>query len=86
MNKMIIDVREPDEFNSNHVLGAINIPVATLLNDSTILKDLDKNNKIILYCQSGNRAGIALNFLRANGFTNLENGINVANIKVIMQL
>jgi rhodanese-related sulfurtransferase len=56
--RYIIDVRTEEEFNENHLLGAINIPL------NEIKKNLDnyrlsKNSKILIYCKSGRRAKLA---------------------------
>lgn len=49
----IVDVRDPEEFAEEHIPGAINIPVASFASQSDIL---DKNKKIIVYCNSGGRS------------------------------
>ena len=80
MDKVIIDVREPNEYALGHVEGAINITPAELLNGAKALHGLAKDTPLILYCVSGNRSGVAINVLRSQGFTNLENGINIHHI------
>lgn len=71
----IIDVREPEEFNDGHVEGSLNIPLSKILED---LKSLpfDKNEELVLYCNSGRRSQLAINTLQKNGYKNLVNGIN----------
>lgn len=81
MAKVYIDVREPDEFAGGHVEGALNIPLSGLLQKSYDLSTLDKSEGIVVYCRSGKRADIALSILRQQGFTNIKNGINQANIE-----
>lgn len=76
MPRVIIDVREPDEFRKGHVDRAINIPPATLLNDTNALQDVPKDAEIILYCVSGSRSNTAKNILEKRGYTNVVNGIN----------
>lgn len=49
----LVDVRDPTEYTAGHIPGAINIPVATFASQSD---KLDKNKKIIVYCNSGNRS------------------------------
>lgn len=49
----LVDVRDQDEFAEGHIKGAINIPVANFATKSDIL---DKNKKIIVYCNSGGRS------------------------------
>lgn len=76
MDYVIIDVREPDEFASGHVKGAINIPPANLLNGAAELNDLSKDTNLIVYCRTGSRSNVAMNILNELGFTNITNGIN----------
>jgi phage shock protein E len=81
MGRLIIDVREQTEFNSGHVAGAINIPPHKLMAGADELKDVPKDTEIILYCLSGARSNASMSFLRAQGFTNLINGINKDHVK-----
>lgn len=65
--RYIIDVRTEEEFNENHLLGAINIPL------DEIKKNLDnyrlsKNSKILIYCKSGRRAKQAYDIFKSKGF------------------
>jgi len=79
---IIIDVREPHEYQVSHVNGAINLPLSSLERTSDqVLADLDKDTKIVLYCRSGQRSAMALNILRQKGYTNLVNGIHQANVE-----
>ena len=72
----IIDVREPHEYSAGHVEGAINIPLSTFSENNDLIKGLDKEQDLVLYCRSGNRSAMAINFLKSMGFKNLTNGIN----------
>ena len=77
MARLIIDVREPFEFASGHVEGAINIPPSAMMTGlPPELADVPKDTEIILYCLSGSRSNSSMHFLRQYGFTNLTNGIN----------
>ncbi|MFZ1484084.1 MAG: rhodanese-like domain-containing protein [Candidatus Saccharimonadales bacterium] len=76
MNRIIIDVREPHEFASSHVAGAINLPPAALMSGASLLKEASKDTELILYCRSGARSNAAMHYLKQLGFTNLVNGIN----------
>jgi len=70
---IIIDVRTEQEFNAGHISGAINIPydvIAEKIGEVTT----DLNKKIIVYCRSGRRSGIAKNTLEKLGYNNVENG------------
>ena len=67
-NIVIVDVRSKKEFLLGHIAGAINIPFDEVQNNYS---KLDKDGKIILYCQSGRRAGIAEQVLSDNGYNNI---------------
>ena len=76
MDKIIIDVREPQEYLAGHVDGAINIPPDELMEGSQKLTGIPKDTELVLYCVSGSRSNVSTNILRAQGFTNIINGIN----------
>jgi phage shock protein E len=76
MDALIVDVREPQEYNSGNVEGSINIPMSKLLGDVKELEGIPKDAKIVLYCRTGSRSGVAIEILRAKGYTNLINGKN----------
>ncbi len=64
----IIDVRTPDEYNSGHVEGAINIDFnADTFKDK--LATLDKSDKYLVYCRSGNRSSGAIKIMEELAFT-----------------
>ena len=67
---IVIDVRTVSEFKNGFVQDAINIE----WQDISSIKDVfEKNQKIYLYCRSGNRSGKAGNILIELGFKNVEN-------------
>jgi rhodanese-related sulfurtransferase len=66
----IIDVRQPGEYLSGHVPGAINIPLARL-EDS--LDKLDPRRPTPVICAGGYRSSAAVSILGAKGFHNLYN-------------
>lgn len=51
-NYIIVDVRTKEEYSSSHIKGAINIPYDEI-NENI---ELDKNKKILVYCQTGKRS------------------------------
>ena len=67
-----LDVRSAEEFAAGHLPGAINIPHTDIVQGVAALK-LDKNRNIALYCGSGRRAGIAIEALQQQGYSNLTN-------------
>lgn len=68
----VIDVRSGQEYASGHLEGAINMDVESA-NFAQQIASLDKNGSYVLYCHSGRRAGIALDTMKAAGFTNVVN-------------
>jgi rhodanese-related sulfurtransferase len=79
--RYFIDVREPEEYNENHVKGAINIPPASLMNGAPELFDVPKDSEIIVYCRSGARSNSAIPYLKQLGFTDIVNGINQLHVE-----
>lgn len=73
--RVFVDVREPEEFVTGHVSGAINVPPSQLMQGSA-LEGIPKDAELIVYCRSGSRSNVAINILRSQGYTNLVNGIN----------
>lgn len=65
----LIDVREPNEYNGGHILGARNIPVTQL---KQRMKEIRKDQPVYLYCQSGLRSGRAAQMLYRKGYRNLH--------------
>jgi len=66
---ILLDVRTPEEYASGHIPSALNIPYDRL--EKTPPTD-DKKALIIVYCRSGNRAGIAKKILNAAGYVRVE--------------
>ncbi|MGF1911779.1 rhodanese-like domain-containing protein [Vibrio kasasachensis] len=75
---MIVDVRTPQEFTSGHLKNAVNFPLSEL--DRHFLK-VDKSQPIVVYCRSGNRSGIAYDYLVEQGFTQVHNGGGIEEMK-----
>ena len=72
---LIIDVREPYEFERGRVPGAINIPRGVI--EFTIWEKVgfpdktDLGKKIYLYCRTGTRTALAVATLKKLGFTDV---------------
>lgn len=82
MGRMFIDVREPFEFATGHVKGAVNVPPSKLMAGTKILDGVPKDTELVLYCLSGSRSNVSINILKGMGYTNLVNGINKSHVKV----
>ena len=74
---IILDVRTPDEFAEKHIPNAINIPNESIGTEE-IAELPDKEQKILVYCRSGNRSKQASEKLAKLGYTNVVEigGIN----------
>lgn len=64
--KLIIDIRTKMEWNIGHYPNAVHIPLGTL-NKNSISKEY-KDEGILIYCNSGQRARIAAEKLKKYGF------------------
>jgi glyoxylase-like metal-dependent hydrolase (beta-lactamase superfamily II)/rhodanese-related sulfurtransferase len=67
---MIVDVREPEEYERGHVPGALNLPQAEL---ASRLNELPRYCSLALICRSGARSLRAAQFLRQVGFEQVAN-------------
>lgn len=64
----IIDVREPDDFNTAHIQGATHIPRGLLeLEIDEVAPNQDK--PIVLYCGGGSRSALAADTLQLMGYS-----------------
>ena len=69
-NITIIDTRDPKSYEKNHVLNAINIPLAELREKASTF---DKSKKTIVYCNKGVTGNASQNVLRSKGFKEVYN-------------
>jgi rhodanese-related sulfurtransferase len=61
---VLIDVRNPGEYERGHIVGARLIPLPELPEH---LAELPTNGEVLVVCASGNRSHTASEFLRAHG-------------------
>ena len=64
----ILDVRKKSEYDSEHIIGAVNAPL-DFINDSMSLINPDKTYHV--HCAGGYRSMIFVSILRARGYHNL---------------
>jgi len=67
---VIVDVREPQEYQINRIPGSVLIPLGEL---PRRLDELDPDAELIMQCKSGARSGKAANFLREKGYRRVKN-------------
>ncbi|KAK4069523.1 uncharacterized protein Triagg1_6947 [Trichoderma aggressivum f. europaeum] len=70
----VVDVRSPEEFATDHLPGAINLPIATLRKQEL---GLDQFIPILVYCYVGYRGYLVYRILSQRGFSvvNLDGGM-----------
>ena len=74
----LIDVRTTFEYSQGSVPNAINVPlneVAKRIDELKLLQPL------IIFCAAGIRSQKAIDFLKANGINNIENGGGLVDMK-----
>ena len=62
---VLIDVRTPEEYNSGHIPGSVNINVENIANR---LDEIPSDVPVVLYCRSGNRSATAAQILVRAGY------------------
>ncbi|MFB2838555.1 rhodanese-like domain-containing protein [Floridanema evergladense] len=66
----IIDVRDRNQFNSSHILGAVPMPLHQLVERA--LASLELNRDIYIYGETDEESAIAAGKLRAAGYVNVS--------------
>jgi glyoxylase-like metal-dependent hydrolase (beta-lactamase superfamily II)/rhodanese-related sulfurtransferase len=64
---IVIDVRNANEFNADHVKNAINIPLDYINNH---LAEFPKDKPFIMHCAGGYRSMVAASILKSRGWNN----------------
>ncbi len=67
---LVLDVRRAEEFTAGRVPGARNLSHEQVVADPALL-GVPKDAEIVVYCQSGRRANMALEALQKSGYTRL---------------
>ncbi len=73
---ILIDVRTPEEFNTQHAQGAINLPLQDI--EQGHMPKCSKTEKVMVYCRTWGRSEIAKEIKGFHGFSNVANagGLN----------
>jgi phage shock protein E len=77
---VFVDVRTRAEYDAGHVKGARHIPHTEMARRFKELKR-HRHERILLYCRSGRRSGIATRVLREQGFNKAENAGGIGGLK-----
>ena len=73
----ILDVREPSEFATGHVPGAINVPLGEIRMGRTLPECPDLDKTVLIYCRSGRRSNIGGRIMAASGYRDVRNFLGV---------
>ena len=68
---IVLDIRDQKDFNSGHIVDAINIPFASIESRKSELEKY-KSHPIIIVCKMGQHAGGVGRKLRALGFEKVQ--------------
>jgi rhodanese-related sulfurtransferase len=66
---LLVDVREPSEYQSGHIPNAINIPLRTI---SRNLSQIPSDRPVILYCSTGYRSSMGVMTLHLLNYDNVK--------------
>ena len=80
---LILDVRTPEEYQAEHIPGALNLPVDQI---GTRIQQIatDKTTPLYVHCQSGGRSARAKVTLEKLGFTNVRDLGSFQNAKQVL--
>ena len=72
---VLIDVREPSEWDAGHAPGALFIPMGQV---EARLDEVPRDATSVIVCRSGGRSGTVTQFLNSHGFNalNMAGGMN----------
>ena len=69
----VIDIRANDEFKKGHILNSIHLPLSKIKNNELSALEKEKDNPIIVVCNTGMTSTQAAQMLFKAGFTNVHN-------------
>ena len=69
-NTVLIDVREPCEYNEAFIKNSIHIPISEIQNR---MHDFEENENIVFICHHGIRSRMVGIYFQQNGFKNTIN-------------
>jgi len=68
---LLLDVRTPEEFQSSHIPGALNVP-HTEAGNWLRNQDPSRDQEVVVYCETGRRSAIVQQMLVSAGFTSVR--------------
>jgi rhodanese-related sulfurtransferase len=76
---ILIDVRTKGEYDGGHIDGAINHDIMDIMQG--VFPDVDKNEEITIYCESGNRSMMAKSMMEGAGFKKITDAGGIDNLR-----
>jgi phage shock protein E len=76
---ILIDVRTKEEYEAGHIKGALLHDIMDMMQG--IFPNIDKNEEITLYCESGNRSMMAKSIMERAGFAKITDGGSIDNLR-----
>jgi rhodanese-related sulfurtransferase len=67
---LLLDVREPNEWNLGRIPGAMFIPRGTL--ETKVEQVVPRERRVVIYCASGNRSALAADTMREMGYADVS--------------
>ena len=83
---LIVDTREPYEYEQSHVEGAVNVSPAEFLSGDLpqAFKHVPTDTPIIMYCKTGHRANTCSMILYKFGYMDITNGTNEHRVRQLL--
>lgn len=72
-NGLLLDVREPWEYDVAHIDAARHVPMGDIPEFVSELKTMGEDQELLVICKSGGRSGRVMDYLVDQGFTNVYN-------------
>ena len=66
---IMLDVREPNEWNLGHLPGAVHLPRGNL--ETRVEALIPRDTPVVVYCARGNRSALAADTMREMGYENV---------------
>ncbi|HLV26941.1 MAG TPA: rhodanese-like domain-containing protein [Gemmatimonadales bacterium] len=67
---VLLDVREPNEWNLGRIPGAIHIPRGIM--ETKVEQVIPRDSEVVIYCAGGNRSALAADTLQQMGYNNVS--------------
>lgn len=69
----LLDVREPWEYDTAKIVGAVNMPMQTVPQNLDAIRRLQDDGELVVICHHGARSMYVAQFLQNQGFDDLIN-------------